>query len=35
MSNNRLRRPGFNPQIIVETCEGGMECLVYKEDGSV
>ena len=32
VEHNRLRRPGFNPQIIVETCDDGRECLVYKED---
>ena len=32
MEHNRLRRPGFNPQIIVETCDSGKERLVYRED---
>ena len=32
VEHNRLRRPGFNSQIVVGTDSRGKECLIYNED---
>ena len=32
IEHNRLRRPGFDPQIKISTDSRGKECLIYQED---